>query len=119
MKKTDVCIIGGGPAGMMAAITVMDNLNGRNCQVTIVEHKDKLGKKLLATGNGRCNFANDVIDDMSFRGENTPFAYNVINRYDLNQILDFMRRIGVLHTSLNGYYYPRSLQAATVGDDRK
>lgn len=119
MKKTDVCIIGGGPAGMMAAITVMDNLNGRNCQVTIVEHKDKLGKKLLATGNGRCNFANDVIDDMSFRGENTPFAYNVINRYDLNQILDFMRRIGVLHTSLNGYYYPRSLQAATVCDALK
>lgn len=119
MKQTDVCIIGGGPAGMMAAITTAEKLKGIKCEITIVEHKDKLGKKLLATGNGRCNFANELIDDMSFRGENASFAYNVVDRFDLDRLLDFMKRIGVLHTSLNGYCYPRSLQAATVCDALK
>lgn len=114
MKKTDVCIVGGGPAGMMTAIVIAEKLKDMNYEITIIEHKDKPGKKLLATGNGRCNFANDIIDDMSFRGENASFAYNIIKQFDLEKMLGFMRQIGVLHTSLNGYYYPRSLQAGTV-----
>lgn len=115
MKKTDVLIVGGGPAGLMAAIAIAEN-TGRYIDITVAEHKDKVGKKLLATGNGRCNFANEVLDDMSYRGNNPSFAYNIIERYDKDKLIGFMRQAGVLHTSLNGYYYPRSLQAATVLD---
>lgn len=113
LKKTDVLIVGGGPAGLMAAITVAENTGG-DTEITVLEHKDKVGKKLLATGNGRCNFTNDIFDDMSYRGHNPLFAYNIIEKYGKDKLLGFMRRAGVLHTSLNGYYYPRPLQASAV-----
>lgn len=115
MKKTDVLIVGGGPAGLTAAIVAAEH-TGADTDITVVEHKDKVGKKLLATGNGRCNFTNDIVDDMSYRGNNPSFAYGIIDRFDKNALLEFMRRMGVLHTSVNGYYYPRSFQAAAVLD---
>ena len=49
-----VAVIGGGAAGMMAAVTAAQN----GADVILLEHKDRLGKKILSTGNGRCNFTN-------------------------------------------------------------
>ena len=54
-----ICIVGGGAAGLMAAITAAEN----GTQVTILEHMPRVGKKILATGNGKCNFTNKKMDN--------------------------------------------------------
>lgn len=106
-------ICGAGAAGLMAAL-VLKRKTHNNVSILILEHKDKPGKKLLATGNGRCNFANDCIDEKSFRGEHPEFGYNVVEKFDKKAMFDLFYDEGVLTTSINGYYYPRSLQAQTV-----
>ena len=113
MKQADVVIVGAGASGMAAAYHIAIQSKNKP-KIYILEHKSSPGKKLLATGNGRCNFANDVIDYESFRGEMPEFAYNLIDRYDREWLLGFMSDIGIIHTQINGYYYPRSLQASSV-----
>ena len=54
-KSYDVIVIGAGASGMMAAIVAA----GKGARVLVLEHKDKIGKKILATGNGKCNFTNE------------------------------------------------------------
>lgn len=115
MKKSDIIIAGGGAAGLMAALSAATYVP-EGTKITVLEHKDSAGKKLLATGNGRCNFTNDVIDGMSYRGNDSSFAYKIIGQYNKEWLLQTMRDIGIVHTSVNGYYYPRSLQARTVTD---
>ena len=56
MMKRKIAIIGGGASGIMAAISA--SLTNKNITVTILERMDRIGKKILATGNGRCNFTN-------------------------------------------------------------
>ena len=56
-KSFDVLVIGGGAAGMMAAITAASN----GADTVILEHKDRVGKKILSTGNGKCNYTNEKV----------------------------------------------------------
>ena len=72
MKK-EIIIIGGGAAGMVAAISAARN----GAKVTILEHKEKLGKKILATGNGKCNYTNLHQSIDCYRSENIPFVEEV------------------------------------------
>jgi len=116
MKNTDVLVIGGGAAGLMTAVTIGKNIKNNNTEITILEHKDKPGKKLLATGNGRCNFTNDLFDEESYRGSDSSFGYEVIKKFDKDDLLAYLQNIGILNCSINGYYYPRSLQATSVLD---
>ncbi len=116
MKEINVIVIGGGASGLTAAMQAAVSLCNSKVNITVLEHKDKPGKKLLATGNGRCNFTNDIMDEESYRGENNSFAYNVINRFNKDKLCGYFNEIGILHTNINGYYYPRSLQATTVLD---
>ncbi|HZK00428.1 MAG TPA: FAD-dependent oxidoreductase, partial [Tissierellaceae bacterium] len=60
-----IVVVGGGASGMMAAIVAQS----RGFDVTILERNDRVGKKLLATGNGRCNYTNENIDLRFFHGE--------------------------------------------------
>ncbi len=113
MYKADVVIIGAGASGLSAAYHIAKT-TGKGAEIYVLEHKDRPAKKILATGNGRCNFTNDVIDKESFRGHNPEFAYNLIKKYDKEWLISFFREIGIVHTCINGYYYPHSLQAATV-----
>ena len=115
MYCTDAVIIGAGPSGMSAAYHIIKEA-GKAVNVVVLEHKDKPGKKLLATGNGRCNFTNDVLDDESYRGNKPSFAYNLIHEYNKEWLIDMLYDIGIIHTSINGYYYPHSLQASSVND---
>ena len=105
-------IIGGGASGLMAAITAAEN----GSSVTILEHMPRVGKKILSTGNGKCNLTNLNMTDACFRCSEEGFPMQVIDRFSVDDTLRFFRRIGVLTTDRNGYVYPYSGQAQTVLD---
>lgn len=108
-KQFDLLIIGGGASGMIAAITAARN----NQTVCIIEKLDKLGKKLLATGNGKCNFTNEFMEPACFRGDKT-FMESVLKQFTVEDCLSFFHSIGIYPKSKNGYYYPNSEQAASI-----
>ena len=91
MKK--VIIIGGGPAGMMAAIQSASC----GCDVTIVEKNEKLGKKLFITGKGRCNLTNacDISDLLSNVISNPKFLYSAFYSFTNEQVVDFFNKHGL------------------------
>ncbi|MBE5963503.1 MAG: NAD(P)/FAD-dependent oxidoreductase [Lachnospira sp.] len=110
MKEKDVIIIGAGASGMTLAIECARN--GKN--VLLLEHNDKVGKKILSTGNGKCNLTNMYIDDTCYRSNNTAFAYKIIEGFGANDTIAFFRSLGVLPKDKNGYIYPKSEQASAV-----
>lgn len=105
----NIIIIGGGPAGMMAAITAAGD--GRS--VVVLEHMDMCGKKILATGNGRCNFTNTIINAGCYNS-NGDFAMSVINRFDNEELINFFKKLGVYPKVRNGFVYPYSEQASAI-----
>ena len=110
----EVIIVGGGASGMMAAIST--SLHNENVRVTILEHSPKIGKKLLATGNGRCNLTNKKLNTDCFRSHDGERISMWLNRCDTDRVVSFFRQLGMLCTDKNGYIYPYSCQAATVND---
>ncbi len=108
-KQFDILVIGGGAAGMVAAITAAR----KQKSVCILEKLDKLGKKLLATGNGKCNFTNEVMQTGCFSAEKSFMEY-VLEQFSVEDCLAFFRSIGIYPKNKNGYYYPNSEQAASV-----
>lgn len=108
MKR--VAVIGGGASGMAAAITAARE----GAAVTIIEHTSVLGKKLSATGNGRCNFTNQYLTKDCYRGENPAFWEAIIERFSPQDAIDFFAGLGVLAEDKGGYVYPYSNQAAAV-----
>ena len=111
MKREGI-IIGGGAAGMMAAITAAEN----GTSVTILEHMPRVGKKILSTGNGKCNLTNRYMSAECYRCGEDGYPMKVIERFSVDETLNFFRRLGVLTTDRNGYIYPCSGQAQTVLD---
>ena len=105
-----VGIIGAGASGMMAAITAAKNGH----DVTILEHNDIVGKKILATGNGKCNFTNTNMGADFYSKSSKSLFNNIYNQFDLEKTLEFFKGIGILPYCKNGYYYPRSEQAKSV-----
>lgn len=112
-KKTntqwDLVVIGAGAAGMMAAITAARE--GK--KVCIIEKLDKAGKKLFATGNGKCNFTNETMHSDCYHGD-TEFIKYVLNQFSVSECLKFFHSIGVYPKNKNGYFYPNSEQASSV-----
>lgn len=108
----DLIVVGGGAAGMIAAITAAKS--GR--KVIIIERMNRLGKKILATGNGRCNFTNSFLDDTCYRSSQSSFPYFALEQFGHMDAVAFFEQLGIAITERGGYYYPRSNQAATVAD---
>jgi len=106
----DIIIVGGGASGLIAAVI----LARHDKEVTLLEHNDKIGRKILATGNGKCNFTNQLQDESCYRGENPNFAWNLIQKNGPEAFLSFFDSIGIVPKNKNGYYYPYSEQASTV-----
>lgn len=111
MEGAKVIVIGGGPSGMMAAITAARN--GGN--VTILERNDRVGKKILSTGNGKCNFTNRNQDISNYHGD-SDFIARILEQFDHFQTMRFFDRLGIIAKDKNGYIYPNSNQASSVLD---
>lgn len=108
----NVVVIGGGASGLMAAICAARN----QCKVTIIEQKDKLGKKILATGNGKCNYTNYYQAVECYRGQDCENAWKVLQKFSVDQTIDFFKQLGIYPKDRSGYVYPNSGQAASVLD---
>ena len=106
----DCVVIGGGAAGMMAAIQCKEN----NMQTVIIEHTAKLGTKILKTGNGKCNFSNTFMTKEMYQNNNADYAMRIINRFNVDDTIHFFENLSVYKKERNGYLYPRSEMAASV-----
>lgn len=105
-------IIGGGASGMMAAIAAARE----GAEVTLFERKEKNGKKILATGNGRCNFSNRNLSSANYYCDDAEFVDDVFSRFGNNELCSFFNNLGMLVKDKNGYLYPACEQAASVVD---
>lgn len=105
-----IIIIGAGAAGMMAAAVASDNN-----EVLVLEQLNEAGRKLLATGNGRCNFTNMDVKKSDFHG-NSDFAMKVYNRFNNRETIAFFENAGIKCRIREGMCYPYSLQAKAVRD---
>ncbi len=112
MRSVQVIVIGGGASGMMAAITA----SRAGKKVLLLEKMNRLGKKILATGNGRCNFTNARQTPACYRGQDVSYAWDVLRQFDQTKVLSFFHTLGVLAKERDGYYYPVSGQASTILD---
>lgn len=112
MARKNIAVIGGGAAGMMAAITAAD----AGANVTLYERNDRVGKKILSTGNGKCNFANRQLSSDAYFGGDRELISHVLNRLDVNGVVSFFEKAGMMVKDKNGYLYPASEQASTVLD---
>ena len=111
MEKKRVVIIGGGASGLMASIAAAQN----GAVVTVLEQNEKPGKKICATGNGKCNFTNLQVQKDAYRSENTGFEKDVLEQFSVKDTVDFFSRLGIYPVNKNnGYLYPHSGQAASV-----
>lgn len=108
----DTIVIGGGPAGMTAAIKAKETCE--KAKILIIDRNKKLGKKLYATGNGRCNIANSALDLSSYHSCNEFFPYQIINTESYKKLKEFFMDLGVAIYDDGGYLYPQSMQASTV-----
>ena len=84
-KQTDVAVIGGGAAGLIAAISAARAGAG----TIIIEHMDRVGKKILATGNGKCNYTNALQGSSCYRGENPAFVVPVFRQFGFEAAVAF------------------------------
>ena len=107
-----IYIVGGGASGMVAAIQARTKDN----EVILLEKNDRVGKKILATGNGRCNLGNENLSVDCYYSKNRSFVEQVLKRYDTESAISFFAALGLKVRSKNGYLYPYSEQASAVLD---
>ncbi len=108
-----VYIIGGGAAGLMAAISAAR----QGGTVTILERNPRIGKKILATGNGRCNFTNINTNITCYHGGNPQFAAGVLAQFGVRETIAFFEKIGIAPKVEDlGKVFPMSEQASSILD---
>jgi predicted flavoprotein YhiN len=112
-EAADVLVIGGGPAGMAAAIAAARS----GARVALAERMDRVGRKLLATGSGRCNLSNMSIEPARYHGSDVGAALGVLEAHGREFAGDFFGGLGVLTAAdREGRVYPKTHMASTVLD---
>ncbi len=110
MSKKKVAVIGGGASGLTAALFASDK-----CDVTLFEKQKKSGRKILVTGNGRCNISNRIIEIKRYHGRDRDFAGHVFSRFGAGETENFFKSIGIPFIEENeGKLFPASLQSSIV-----
>ena len=102
-----VVVIGAGASGIIAALKA-----SVNNEVILIDGNDKCGKKLLVTGNGKCNYWNEDININNYYTSDDDKLNNIL-KYS-NEVLDYLYSIGIYPKVKNGYYYPMSGMASSI-----
>lgn len=105
-----IAVIGGGAAGLMAAVMAAK----AGARVIVLEHQSSCGKKLLASGNGRCNLTNTQMTLDAYRSQTPQTVKKILRRFSAEDTLRFFSDIGLYTREINGWVYPYSRQAKTV-----
>ncbi len=113
-----LAIVGGGASGLCAAVRAAES--GRFSRVIVLERGPRVGRKLLATGNGRCNLTNRYASPENYRcrtGRHPEFVRPALEAFNVGRVLSFFESLGIVPLEEeDGKIYPRSLQAASVLD---
>lgn len=116
MRKHQILIIGGGASGVFLSLLLADY----GLDVAIIEGKDRILKKLLVTGNGRCNITNENVMEeitLKYQSHNKAYDFSPLWNYPLHDTLSYFRSLGLHFTTLDDHkMYPSSLQASSVVD---
>ena len=111
MKEIKIGIIGGGAAGMACAITAAR----AGAEVTIIEAGERMGQKILSTGNGKCNLGNMELNASQYHGS-CAFLSDAFSKFGTKDTIAFFESLGLYVKEKNGYLYPQSEQASAVSD---
>lgn len=106
--ETDICVVGGGASGIVCAICAAEAGAG----VLVVEGNKELGKKILSTGNGKCNFTNENISSDCYHSSDSSFVLEVLDEHGCDWSKDFFSRFGIWPLTRRGCVYPNSESAA-------
>ena len=109
-----IAILGGGASGMAAALAARESLA---CSVLLLERQSRVGRKLLATGNGRCNLSNAAVSPEHYHGADASFAAFALERFGTEETLAWFASLGlVTRTEDSGRIYPLTDAAGSVVD---
>lgn len=115
---TNILLIGAGASGITAAISAAQRIeqNGRNKRVTLIEKSDRIGRKILMTGNGKCNLSNENITKDNYN-EAASTIEPILKKYNSNFVKELFKKLGLLtKTDRSGRIYPYTNQASSVLD---
>lgn len=107
-----IIIVGAGASGLVAAIKAA----AIGAAVTVLEQNDRPGRKICATGNGRCNMTNLNNIENAYRGSHPEFVKDALKQFSVKDTLSFFQKLGICTTDRGGWIYPRSNQAQSIVD---
>jgi hypothetical protein len=109
MEIYDVAVVGAGAAGTISAIEA-----SKKNKTIIIDQNHKIGKKIYATGNGKCNFTNKNLSLKNYHGKNIYFAKFSLSNFNNINTIDYFEKAGVLSKDIDGRVYPITEESATV-----
>ncbi len=109
-RYRDLIVVGAGASGLMAAITAARS----GASVVVLNHHADPGRKILSTGNGKCNFTNEVQEIRCYHSDDPDLVSRSLERFSWKDTIAFFEELGVYAKQKNGYYYPLSEQASTI-----
>ncbi|MGI6070623.1 MAG: NAD(P)/FAD-dependent oxidoreductase [Blautia sp.] len=110
MREKEILVIGGGASGLMAAIMAARE----GAKVTLLEHNPAVGRKILATGNGKCNLTNVITRPDAYRSSDPDFIPGILEQFPVSKTIQFFSELGIYTKNRDGYLYPYSGQASSV-----